>query len=69
MRGVYPKTLKPMRLPVGISGVLIAVGFGIGLALAQVFVFPVETLNFENLQSGISAEIEEREHQANQWIR
>ncbi len=57
-RSVCTKTLKQMRLPAGITGFAIAVGFGIGLALAQVFVFPVETLNLENLQSGISADIE-----------
>ncbi len=57
-RGVCTRTLKQMRLPAGITGFVIAVGFGIGIALAQVFVFPVETLNFENFQSGISAEIE-----------
>ena len=57
-RGVYTLTLKQMRLPVGISGFLIAVGCGIGIALAQVFVFPIESLNLDNLQQGISADIE-----------
>lgn len=57
-RGVWRKTLKQMRLPMGIIGLLIVLGFVIGLVLAKVFVFPVETLNFENLQDGISANVE-----------
>lgn len=58
VRDVWANTMKKMRLPIGISGFLIAVGFGIGIVLAQVFVFPIETLNFDNLQNGISADIE-----------
>jgi uncharacterized membrane protein SpoIIM required for sporulation len=46
-----------MRLPSGITALVIVAGFLIGLALANVFVFPVETLNFDQLQSGIPAEV------------
>ena len=57
-RGVLKITFKGVRLPLGLTAVIIAVGFWIGLALADVFVFPVETLNLDNLQDGISANIE-----------
>ncbi len=57
-RGVWVGTLKQMRLPVGITGFLILAGLILGFVFAQVFVFPVDTLNFENLKDGISANIE-----------
>jgi uncharacterized membrane protein SpoIIM required for sporulation/ABC-type transport system involved in multi-copper enzyme maturation permease subunit len=57
-RGVLKVTFKQIRLPLGLSTLLLAVGFGIGLALADMFVFPAGVLNLDNLQEGISANIE-----------
>jgi uncharacterized membrane protein SpoIIM required for sporulation len=56
-RDVITKTLRHLRLPLVITALVIAAGFLIGLALANVFVFPVDTLNFDQLQSGIPAEV------------
>jgi len=56
-RDVITKTLRHLRLPLGITALVIAAGFLIGLALTNIFVFPVETLNFDQLQSGIPAEV------------
>jgi uncharacterized membrane protein SpoIIM required for sporulation/ABC-type transport system involved in multi-copper enzyme maturation permease subunit len=56
-REVWSGTLKRLRLPLGISALLIIAGFAIGLAYAKVFVFPVDTLNFEQLRNGLPTEI------------
>ncbi len=56
-REVLTHTLRQMRLPLGIIALMIAAGFFIGLALTNVFVFPVETLNFGQLQNGIPTEV------------
>jgi uncharacterized membrane protein SpoIIM required for sporulation/ABC-type transport system involved in multi-copper enzyme maturation permease subunit len=57
-RGVLRVTFKSIRLPLGLSVVLLAVGFWIGLGLADLFIFPFEALDLDNLREGISANIE-----------
>jgi len=56
-RDVITTTMRRMRLPLGITALVIGAGFLIGLALSNVFVFPIETLNFDQLQRGIPAEV------------
>lgn len=57
-RGVLKITFKGIKLPLGLTTIMIAIGFGIGIALTNVFVFPAEVLNLENFGDGISANIE-----------
>lgn len=56
-RGVWSGTLRDLRLPLGIAALLIVAGFVIGMAFSNVFVFPVETLNFDELESGLPTEV------------
>jgi len=56
-RGVWSGTLKSLRLPIAISALLIIAGFIIGMVYSKVFVFPVGTLNFDELKNGLPAEI------------
>jgi len=57
-RDILKNSFKRVRLPLGLASLLLVVGFCIGLALANVFPFPTETLNLDNIQDGISANIE-----------
>jgi uncharacterized membrane protein SpoIIM required for sporulation/ABC-type transport system involved in multi-copper enzyme maturation permease subunit len=57
-RDVLFRSLKSARLPFILMFVLLVAAFGIGLALAGVYVFPVEFLDFGDLQDGITANIE-----------
>ena len=56
-RGVLTKTLRQMRVPMAITALMIVVGFVIGLQMMEIFVFPIETLNFDQLKEGIPTEI------------
>jgi uncharacterized membrane protein SpoIIM required for sporulation/ABC-type transport system involved in multi-copper enzyme maturation permease subunit len=56
-RGVLTETLKRVRLPLVISILMLAIGFWIGVRHAQIYVFPTEILNFDNLKNGIPSDI------------
>jgi uncharacterized membrane protein SpoIIM required for sporulation len=57
-RGVLKGTFKGVRLPLGLTTLLLAIGFGIGMAFADVYALPAGTLNLDNLQNGVSTNIQ-----------
>jgi uncharacterized membrane protein SpoIIM required for sporulation/ABC-type transport system involved in multi-copper enzyme maturation permease subunit len=57
-RGVIKITFRAIKLPLGLTIIMLTIGFGIGIALSNVYEFPAEVLNLENLSDGISANIE-----------
>jgi uncharacterized membrane protein SpoIIM required for sporulation/ABC-type transport system involved in multi-copper enzyme maturation permease subunit len=57
-RDVLTITFRGIKLPLGLTILMLTIGFGIGIALTNVYKFPAEVLNLENFNEGISANIE-----------
>jgi uncharacterized membrane protein SpoIIM required for sporulation len=51
-------TFKAIKLPLGLTMLILTIGFGIGIAFTNVYEFPTEVLNLDNFSDGISANIE-----------